>query len=101
MLTVVLITKPSTHSGRCSQAQRTNLLVSIYKYHSEKIQNIVVSFRIIFNKRIERLQNILNGDVHDTTIHILVVFSKLTKFLSYYVAHFILISLAAYLVPYQ
>ena len=98
MLTVVLITKTSTHSGRCSQAQRTNLLVSIYKYHSEKIQNIVVSFRIIFNKRIERLQNILNGDVHDTTIHILVVFSKLTKYLTYYVARLILTFLSAYLV---
>ena len=28
-LTIVLITKISTHSGRCSQAQRSNVLVSI------------------------------------------------------------------------
>ena len=67
------------------------------------MQNIVVSFRIIFNTRVERLQNefIVNGDDHDTTIHLLVMFSKLTKYLSYYVAHLILISLAAYLVLQQ
>ena len=79
------------------------LYLSTYKYvlHSEKIQNIVVSFRIIFNTRAKRLQNIVNGDDHVTTIHVFVISSKLIKYLSYYVAHFILISLAAYLVPYQ
>ena len=79
------------------------MYLSTYKYvhHSEKIQNIVVAFRIIFNTRVERLQNefIVNGDDHDTTIRIPVMSSKLIKSLSYYVARFILIFLAAYLVP--
>ena len=79
------------------------LYLSTYKYvhHSEKVQNIVVASRIIFNKRVERLQNIVNGDDHGTTIHILVMSSKLTKYLSYYVARIILTFLSAYLVPYQ
>ena len=62
------------------------------------VQNIAVTLHIIFNTRVERLQNIVNGDDHDTTIHILVMFSKLTKYLSYYVAHLILTFLSAYLV---
>ena len=82
----------------------TFLYLSTYKYvlHSEKIQNIVVSFRIIFSTRAKRLQNkfIVNGDDHDTTIHVLVMSSKLTKSLSYYVARLILIFLAAYLASY-
>ena len=77
------------------------MYLSTYDYvrHSEKILNIVIAFRIIFNTRVERLQNefIVNGDDHITTIH--VMFSKLTKSLSYYVAHLILIFLAAYLDP--
>ena len=81
------------------------LYLSTYEYvlHSEKIQNIDVAFRIIFNTRVERLYHefIVNGDDHDTTIRVLVMFSKLTKPLSYYVAHLILIFLAAYLDPYQ
>ena len=62
---------------------------------------IVVAFRIIFNTRVERLQNkfVVDGGDHDTTIHILVMPSKLIKSLSYYVAHFILIFLAVYLAP--
>ena len=81
------------------------LYLSTYKYvhHSEKIQNIVVASRIIFNTRVERLQNkfIVNGDDHDTTIHVLVMSSKLTKYSSYYVARPILTFPATYLVPYQ
>ena len=81
------------------------LLLSTYEYvlHSEKIQNIIVIFRIIFNTCVERLQNeiIVNGDDHDTTFHVLVMSSKLTKSLSYDVAHFILTFPATYLVPYQ
>ena len=65
------------------------------------VQNIAVTLRIIFNTRVERLQNIVNGDDHDTTIHILVMFSKLTKYLSYYVSRLILTFLSVYLVPYQ
>ena len=63
----------------------------------KKIQNIDVAFRIIFNTRAKRLQNkfIVNGDDHDTSIHVLVMSSKLTK---YYVAHLILTFLATYLV---
>ena len=62
---------------------------------------IVVAFCIIFNTRAKRLQNkfIVNGDDHDTTFHVLVMSSKLIKYLSYYLAHFILTFLAAYLVP--
>ena len=41
---------------------------------------------------------IVNGDDHDTTIRIPVMSSKLIKSLSYYVARFILIFLAVYLV---
>ena len=69
----------------------------------KKIQNIVVTSRIIFNTRAKRLHNefIVNGDDHDTTIHVLVMSSKLTKSLSYYVARLILTFLSAYLVPYQ
>ena len=81
------------------------LYLSTYEYvlHSEEIQNIVVTFRIVFNTRVERLHNefIVNGDDHDTTFHVLVMSSKLTKSLSYYVAHLIFIFLSAYLVPYQ
>ena len=62
------------------------------------VQNIAVTLRIIFNTRVERLQNIVNGDDHDTTIHILVMFSKLIKYLGYYVARLILTFLSAYLV---
>ena len=100
MLIVVLITKRSTHRGRSSQACKLILYLYTYKYvrHSEKIQNIVVAFCIIFNTRVERLQNIVNGDDHDTTIHIRVMFRKLTKYLSYYVARLILTFLSAYLV---
>ena len=80
------------------------LYLSTYKYvlHSEKIQNIIVIFRIIFNTCVERLQNeiIVNGDDHDTIIHVLVMSSKLTKYQSYYVAHLILIFIAAYSAPY-
>ena len=67
----------------------------------EKIQDIVVAFRIVFNTHVERLQNkfIVNGDDHDTTFHVLVMSSKLIKYLSYYVAHLILIFLATYLIP--
>ena len=67
----------------------------------KKIQSIDAAFRIIFNTRVERLHNefIVNGDDHDTIIHLLVMFSKLTKYLSYYVAHLILIFLAVYSVP--
>ena len=69
----------------------------------KKIQNIVVTSRIIFNTRAKRLHNefIVNGDDHVTIIYVLVMSSKLTKSLSYDVAHFILIFLASYLVPYQ
>ena len=78
------------------------LYLSTYEYvlHSEKIQNIIVIFRIIFNTCVERLQNeiIVNGDDHDTIIHLLVMFSKLTKSLSYYLARLILTFLATYLV---
>ena len=65
------------------------------------VQNIAVTLRIIFNTRVKRLQNkfIVNGDDHVMTIHVLVMSSKLIKYLSYYVAHFILIFLAVYLVP--
>ena len=81
------------------------LYLSTYEYvhHSEKIQNIVVASCIIFNTRVKRLQNkfIVNGDDHVTTIHVLVMSSKLIKHLSYYVAHLILIFLATYLDPYQ
>ena len=82
-------------------SELTFLYLSTYEYvlHNEKIQNIVVSFRIIFNTRAKRLQNIVNGDDHVTTTHVLAMSSKLTKSLSYYVAHFILIFLAPYLVP--
>ena len=59
---------------------------------------IVVAFRIIFNTRAKRLQNIVNGDDHVTIIYVLVMSSKLIKSLSYYVAHLILIFLATYLV---
>ena len=67
----------------------------------KKIQNIIVAFRIIFNTRIERLQNefIVNGDDHDTTIHVFVMSSKLIKSLIYYVSRLILTFLAAYLIP--
>ena len=82
----------------------TFLYLSIYKYvrYSEKAQNIIVSFRIIFNTRIERLRNefIVNGDGHVTTIHVLVMSSKLTEYLSYYVAHLTLTFLSAYSAPY-
>ena len=63
---------------------------------------IVVAFRIIFNTRVEKLQNkfIEIGDDHVTTIHVLVMSSKLTKYQSYYVAHLILIFIAAYSAPY-
>ena len=64
---------------------------------------IVVAFRIIFNTRVERLQKkfIVNGGDHVTTIHVFDMSSKLTKYLSYYLARLILTFLAAYLVPYQ
>ena len=77
------------------------LYLSTYKYvrYGEKIQMIVVAFRIIFNTRAKRLQNIVNGDDHVTIIYVLVMSSKLIKSLSYYVAHLILIFLAAYLDP--
>ena len=67
----------------------------------KKIQNIVVTSRIIFNTRAKRLHNefIVNGDDHVTIIYVLVMSSKLIKSLSYYVAHLILIFLATYLVP--
>ena len=67
------------------------------------VQNIAVTLRIIFNTRVERLQKkfIVNGGDHVTTIHVFEVFSKLTKYLSYYLARLILTFLAAYLVPYQ
>ena len=79
----------------------TFLYLYTYKYvhHSEKIQNIVVSSRIIFNTRAKRLQNIVNGDDRVTTIHVLIMFSKLIKYLIYCVAHLILTFLAVYLVP--
>ena len=82
-------------------SELTFLYLYTYEYvlHNEKIQNIVVSFRIIFNTRAKRLQNIVNGDDHVTTIHVLVMSSKLTKSLSYHVAHLILIFLAVYSVP--
>ena len=64
------------------------------------VQNIAVTLRIIFNTRVERLQNIVNGDDHDTIIHVLAMSSKLTKYQSYYVAHLILIFIAAYSAPY-
>ena len=84
-------------------SELTFLYLSTYKYvhHSEKVQNIVVASRIIFNKRVERLQNIVNGGDHGTTIHILVMSSKLTKSLSYYLARLILTFLVAYPIPYQ
>ena len=89
--------------GAPKHSELTFLYLYTYKYvhHSEKVQNIVVAFCIIFNTRVERLHNefIVNGDVHDTTIHVLVMSSKLTKSLSYDVAHFILTFLATYLVP--
>ena len=79
------------------------MYLSTYKYvrYSEKIQDIIIAFRIIFNTRVERLYHefIVNGDDHDTTIRVLVMFSKLTKYLSYYVARLILIFLSAYLIP--
>ena len=62
---------------------------------------IVVAFRIIFNTRAKRLQNMVNGDDHVTTIHVFDMSSKLTKSLSYYVAHLILTFLSAYLIPQQ
>ena len=69
----------------------------------KKIQNIDVAFCIIIDTRVKRLQNkfIVNGDDHGTTIHILVMSSKLIKSLSYYLARLILTFLSAYLVPYQ
>ena len=69
----------------------------------KKIQNMDVAFCIIIDTRVKRLQNkfIVNGDDHDTTFHVLVMSSKTTKSLSYYVAHLIFIFLSAYLVPYQ
>ena len=105
-LIVVLITKTSSHRGGCSQAQRTNLLVSINLQictSQGNVQSIVVACRIIFNTRVERLQNkfIVNGDDHVTTIHVFVVSSKLIKYQSYYVARIILTFLAAYLVQQQ
>ena len=62
---------------------------------------IVVAFRIIFNTRAKRLQNMVNGDDHVTTIHVFDMSSKLTKYLSYDVARFILTFPTTYLVPYQ
>ena len=79
------------------------VLVNCHRYKigfGDEWGNIIVIFRIIFNTCVERLQNeiIVNGDDHDTTIHVLVMSSKLSKYLSYYVARFILIYLSAYLV---
>ena len=84
-------------------SELTFLYLYTYEYvlHNEKIQNIVVSFRIIFNTRAKRVQNIVNGDDHVTTIHVFDVSSKLIKYLCYYVAHLILTFLAPYLDPYQ
>ena len=69
----------------------------------KKIHNTVVAFCIIFNTRVERPHNefIVNGDGRDMTIHVLVMSSKLTKSLTYYVARLILTFLSAYLVPYR
>ena len=65
-----------------------------------KVRTFVITFRITLNTRVERLHNesIVNGDDHDTTFHVLVKSSKLTKYLSYYVAHLIFIFISAYLV---
>ena len=77
------------------------LYLSTYKYvhHSEKIQNIVVSFRIIFNTRAKRLQNIVNREDHVTIIHVFDMSNKLTKYLGYDVTRFLLTFPATYLVP--
>ena len=82
-----------------------NLLVSIHLQictSQGNVQNIAVTLRIIFNIRVETLQNkfIVDGGGHDTIIHVLVMSSKLTKYQSYYVAHLILIFIAAYSAPY-
>ena len=56
-----------------------------YVHHSEKIQNIVVAFCIIFNTRVERLKNefTVNGNDHVTTIHIFVMSTKLSAVYSH------------------
>ena len=67
----------------------------------EKIQDIVVAFRIVFNTHVERLQNkfIGNGDDHVTTIHVLDMPSKLIKLFRHSIARLIPISLAACFMP--
>ena len=91
--------------GIPEHSELTFLYLFTYKYvcHSEKIHNTVVVFCIIFNTRVERLHNedIVNGDDHDTTFHVLVMSSKLTTTLSYYLARLILTFLVAYPIPYQ